>query len=91
MRPYEDQKSDYSISKKAADALNDLVTKARAKYILLSYNDEGIIPIPILKKILSARGDVKEYTKEHKRYRAINQDGSKIITKEHLFLLTVKK
>ncbi len=91
MRPYEDQKSDYSISRKAADALLDLVTKAKAKYILLSYNDEGIIPIPVLKKILSTRGEVKEYTKEHKRYRAINQDGSKIITKEHLFLLTVKK
>ncbi|QQR82479.1 DNA adenine methylase [Candidatus Campbellbacteria bacterium] len=91
MRPYEDQKSDYSISRKAADALSDLVAKAKAKYILLSYNDEGIIPIPVLKQILGTRGEVKEYTKEHKRYRAINQDGSKIITKEHLFLLTVKK
>lgn len=91
MRPYEDQKSDYSISKKAADALLDLVSKAKAKYVLLSYNDEGIIPIPLLKEILSTRGEVKEYTKEHKRYRAINQDGSKISTKEHLFLLTIKK
>lgn len=91
MRPYEDQKSDYSISKKAADALLDLVSKAKAKYVLLSYNDEGIIPIPRLKEILSTRGEVKEYTKEHKRYRAINQDGSKISTKEHLFLLTIKK
>jgi len=85
------QKSDYSISKKAADALADLVKKAKAKYILLSYNDEGIIPIPVLKKILGTRGVVKEYTKEHKRYRAINQDGSRPTTKEHLFLLTVTK
>lgn len=91
MRPYQDQKSDYSISRKAADALSDLIAKAKAKYVLLSYNDEGIIPIPVLKKILGTRGEVKEYTKEHKRYRAINQDGSRIITKEHLFLLTVKK
>ncbi|MES2213340.1 MAG: DNA adenine methylase [Patescibacteria group bacterium] len=91
MRPYQDQKSNYSISRKAADALSDLIAKAKAKYILLSYNDEGIIPIPVLKKILGTRGEVKEYTKEHKRYRAINQDGSRIITKEHLFLLTVKK
>ena len=91
MRPYEDQKSDYSISRKAANALSDLIAKAKARYILLSYNDEGIIPIPTLKEILGTRGEVKEYTKDHKRYRAINQDGSKIITKEHLFLLTVKK
>lgn len=91
MRPYEHQKSLYSISRKASEALLDLVTKAKAKYILLSYNDEGIIPIPELKKILSTRGHIKEYTKEHKRYRAINQDGSKIVTKEHLFLVTVTK
>lgn len=91
MRPYQDQKSDYSISRKASDALADLVSKAKAKYILLSYNDEGIIPIPELKKILGTRGEVKEFTKEHKRYRAINQDGSRIITKEHLFLVTVNK
>ena len=91
MRPYEKQKSDYSISRKASDALLDLVMKAKAKYILLSYNDEGIISIPELKKILGTRGEVIEYTKEHKRYRAINQDGSKIITKEYLFLVKVKK
>lgn len=91
MRPYKDQKSNYSISGKATDALADLITKAKARYILLSYNDEGIIPISMLKKILRTRGNIKEYTKEHKRYRAINQDGSKIITKEHLFLVTVKK
>ena len=91
MRPYEDQKSDYSISRKAADALTDLIKKAQAKYILLSYSDEGIIPVPVLRNILNTRGTLKEYKKEHKRYRAINQDGSKIITKEYLFLLTVKK
>jgi len=91
MRPYEHQKSDYSISRKAEEALSDLISKAKAKYIMLSYNDEGIIPLPNIMKILKSRGDVVEYKKDHKRYRAINQDGSKIITKEHLFLLTVKK
>lgn len=91
MRPYEHQKSDYSISRKAENALSDLINKARAKYILLSYNDEGIIPLQNIKKILKSRGEVIEYKKDHKRYRAINQDGSKTITKEHLFLLTVKK
>ncbi len=91
MRPYEHQKSAYSISKQAASALEDLILKAKAKYILLSYNDEGIIPIDTLKKIMSLRGKVQEFTKDHKRYRAINQDGSKIITKEHLFVVKTNK
>lgn len=91
MRPYKHQKSEYSISKKAASALLDLVTKARAKYILLSYNNEGIIPLNEIRTILKTRGKVQEFKKEHRRYRAINQDGSHINTHELLFLVTVKK
>jgi len=91
MRPYEHQKSDYSIARKAETALQILISEAKAKYILLSYNDEGIIPLESIKRILKTRGTVIEYKKDHKRYRAINQDGSKTTTKEHLFLLTVKK
>jgi adenine-specific DNA-methyltransferase len=91
MRPYDKQKSDYSVSRKASEVLADLISKARAKYILLSYSDEGIIPIKEIKKILSTRGKVKEYIKEHKRYRAINQDGSNVKTNEYLFLVNTKQ
>jgi adenine-specific DNA-methyltransferase len=87
MRPYEHQKSFYSVKNKAQEALSDLVNKSNAKYIILSYNNEGIIPIDKIKKILSTKGDVKEFNKEHIRYRAINQDGSNIRTKESLFLV----
>jgi len=91
MRPYDQQKSAYSISRKASEALTDLISKAKAKYILLSYNDEGIIPIKELRKILSTQGKVKEYRKEHKRYRAINQDGSNVRTNEYLFLVKTRQ
>jgi adenine-specific DNA methylase len=91
MPDYKNQKSAYSIRNQAAEALQDLVKKARAKYILLSYNDEGIIPLPEIKKILKTRGLVSEFTKEHKRYRAINQDGSHSHTHEFLFLVKVTK
>lgn len=91
MRPYNHQKSEYSMSQKASSALLDLVKKAKAKYILLSYNNEGIIPLEKIKKILETKGKVHEYIKEHKRYRSINQDGSKTRTKELLYIVTVKK
>lgn len=90
MRPYNHQKSSYSISKKAAEVLSDLIVKARAKYIILSYNDEGIIPLNRIRKILATRGRVREFITEHKRYRAINQDGSHVRTHELLFLVTIK-
>lgn len=90
MRPYDHQKSVYSMKNGAEHALSGLVQKARAKYILLSYNNEGIISHEKIKRILGARGNVKEFVKEHKRYRAINQDGTNTKTNESLFILEVK-
>lgn len=91
MRPYDHQKSKYSKKKEAEKALSDLIKNTKAKYILLSYNNEGIIPLNRLTKILENRGIVKEYVKEHKRYRAINQDGSMTKTNESLFILKITK
>jgi adenine-specific DNA methylase len=91
MRNYDHQKSDFSIKKKAAAALQDLVKKAKAKYIILSYSDEGIIDLDEIRNILKGRGTVTEFMQEHKRYRAINQDGSHVTTHELLFIVKVNK
>ncbi len=91
MRPYEHQKSKYSMKNEACNALDNLIQKAKTKFIILSYNNEGIIPLEKIKKILSKRGKVIIFNKEHKRYRAINQDGSKTKTNEILFLVKVTK
>lgn len=90
MRPYEHQKSDYSSKHKAFSALQDLVSNIKAKYIILSYNDEGIIPHNQLVSILGTRGKVTEFRKKHKRYRAINQDGSHTRTTEILYLVEIE-
>ena len=87
MRPYDNQKSSFSTKRDAADALNKVVEKAKAKYILLSYNNEGIIPHDEIVKILSNRGRVEIKTFDHKRYRSIGQDGSQNRTTEYLFVL----
>lgn len=91
MRPYDQQKSAYSSSRSASLALQDLVDNANAKYILLSYNNEGLIPHDEIKRILARRGAVTEFSIDHKRYRAINQDGTNIKTRESLFSLKVEK
>jgi adenine-specific DNA-methyltransferase len=91
MRPYEHQKSKYSSIKTAELALADLVYNADTKYILMSYNNEGLISHDAIKTILNTRGRVTEFGMEHKRYRAINQDGSNVKTKESLFLLRLEK
>lgn len=64
------KKSKYCIKKEAINAFEELIKNAKFKYILLSYNDEGIIPIEDIKRIMSKYGKYKCYGKQHKRFKA---------------------
>ena len=66
------KKSNYCIKEKAEADLEDLIKRANFKYILLSYNDEGIIPIQSIEKIMKKYGKYKRYEKRHKRYKSDN-------------------
>lgn len=67
------KKSNYCIKNKAAIELEDLIKNAKFKYILLSYNDEGIITIDEIERIMKKYGNYKRYEKKHKRYKADNK------------------
>jgi adenine-specific DNA methylase/DNA modification methylase len=74
MRKYEHQKSDYCSKANALNALEDLVlNSSKAKYILLSYNNEGVISHSQILKALERVGQVETVRENHKRYRSINQ------------------
>lgn len=73
MRPYEIQKSLFSQKSSALNTFRDLIDAAKAKYILLSYSNEGIISEDEIKKVLSENGDLTIFRRAHKRYRSINQ------------------
>jgi adenine-specific DNA-methyltransferase len=90
MRPYDHQKSLFSMKNEAESALQKLIQKARAKYIFLSYNNEGIISKESIMNILSSRGEVEVKTFDHKRYRSIGQDGSVSKTTEYLYVVKVR-
>ena len=90
MRPYNHQKSKFSMKREALNALKNVVNKAKAKYILLSYNNEGIISSSDIVEILSKRGNVTTKKFNHKRYRSIGQDGSLNKTTEYLYILEIK-
>ncbi|MDB0016960.1 DNA adenine methylase [Acidimicrobiia bacterium] len=89
MVDFSNLKSQYSSKKFAYKQLEDLIVNLNCKYILLSYNNEGIVDSDKIKKLLSGKGDLKIINKEHKRYRSINQDGSNIKTKEFLYVVKV--
>jgi len=90
MCSYESKKSTFSSKANALNSFKELISKAKSKFIVLSYNEEGIIPHDDIKKILSAKGNLSIKQFNHKRYRSINQDGSHSKTTEFLFIVEVK-
>lgn len=68
-RDYSNKKSLYCQRNKAAMVLRQLVLEAKVKYIILSYNNEGIISREEIIKILSSRGQLREYKQEYRRFR----------------------
>ncbi|WP_408954566.1 DNA adenine methylase [Natroniella sp. ANB-PHB2] len=98
LRPYDDQKSLYCYKSKALDVFKDLVEKARAKYIVLSYNIEGIMDkediIDILLTI-STNEKIKAYGEDYRRYRSDsntkrNYKQCNDMVKENIFFCEVK-
>ena len=72
LRVETNKKSKYCSKKDASCAFEDLIKNANFKYILLSYNDEGIIGIDNIKKIMSKYGKYKVYARKHKRFKSDN-------------------
>ena len=63
--------SDFNSYKHAEKAFVTMLDKIRAKYVMLSYNNKGIIPIARLESILCSKGDVKVYPVKHNVYNRL--------------------
>lgn len=95
-REYSDKKSKYCMKKDAIIAFRELIQSAKANFIVVSYNNEGIIPREIILNTLKEKGDVKEYTSDYRRFRTerdnerrkYKQCDDKVI--EHLYIVNVK-
>src|SRR5262249_34631262 len=70
MRDY--PRSRYCQAKEAAEALADLIGNARTRYILMSYNDEGVLCLEEVLRILSLRGTPTTIRQNYTRFKADN-------------------
>ena len=70
LRDCENQKSLYCSRVEAKNAFKDLISKAKVKYIFLSYNNEGIMSLEDIKEIMSLRGKYGYFTKNYNRFKA---------------------
>ena len=65
-----ESKSLYCSRRKVLDIFDDLIQNIKAKYIFLSYNNEGLMRLPDIEEIMSKRGKYGVFTKTHRRYKA---------------------
>lgn len=72
VREEQSKRSKYCMKKEVQATFENLIKNAKFKYIFLSYNDEGIIPLDKIKEIMSKYGEYKLYEQKHKRYKADN-------------------
>lgn len=63
------KRSDYNRRQKAELAMDNLLANTRAKYILISYNNEGLIPVNTFGRILRRYGDFTLMKREYNTYR----------------------
>lgn len=94
-QPNERVKSSYNSSIHAESALINLLKNTKATYIILSYNDGGIISIPRLDEILKKYKDVNKIPINHKVYNRLkgisNYKREKDYTDVKEFLYVIKK
>jgi adenine-specific DNA-methyltransferase len=63
-------RSVYNKRRQAEEAMRDLIENTNAKYIVLSYNNEGIIPFENFAALLKQYGDVEIKTNQYAAYKA---------------------
>jgi adenine-specific DNA-methyltransferase len=71
--PDQDKRSDWSKAKKCEAAFETLVGSAPWRHLVMSYNDEGIIPESTIVRVLKEhgrKGSYRRYSRSYKRYRS---------------------
>jgi len=92
LRNYDEQKSKYCSKTSVKNEFSDLIANADAKFIFLSYNNEGLLSFDDIKRIMETRGEYGFFTREYNRFKADN--GRKYAadkTVEYLHYVVVNK
>ena len=90
LRDYSNQKSKFCSKLQVNQVFEELISDADFKYIFLSYNDEGLMSLETIKKIMEKYGKYQCFTTDYKRFRADkeeNRNHKKSLTVEYLHCL----
>lgn len=85
------RKSSYCSKALVKESFENLIRDSQFKYIILSYNNEGIMSLETIKNIMSQYGHYQIFQKKHQRFQADrleNRNYSTNSTTEYLHVLT---
>jgi adenine-specific DNA-methyltransferase len=89
--PTDWRRSDYNNKSKALDRLRDLLHAVDAKFLLVSFNDEGFVSPDTMMGLLKQLGPVQVFEMQYNTFRGSrNLRGRDIHVTEHLFLVERK-
>lgn len=72
------QKSDFCSKRTVEKTFDELIANSKFKYIFLSYNNEGLMPLETIQRIMSKYGDYSFYTKTYRRFKADKDENRNI-------------
>ncbi len=70
LRDYDDQKSNFCYKGKALGALDELIRRAKTRFVFLSYNSEGLMSEGRIIATMEHYGRVELKTQDYRRFRA---------------------
>ncbi len=87
MRAYKEQKSEFCNSKTGITALGEIIKKSNFKHLILSYNNEGIMPENEILKLFNNAGKTEVTEQDYQRYKSNSNGELKNEVREKLYYL----
>lgn len=86
------ERSAYCSRPQVRRAFAELIGAAQARHILVSYNDEGLLPLEELRALLATRGEVRTFETAYNRYKADSaRPNQRAGTVEYVHYVRVRK
>ena len=94
LRDYSKQKSKYCTKSEVLKSFRHLMENIDAKYVFLSYNDEGLMNLDEIREIMSIRWEYGRFEQSYQRFKADkteNRNHKKQSVTEYLHYVTITK
>lgn len=91
IRDYNEEKSNYCIKSKVFNELDELISNAKFKHIIMSYNQEGILKEEEIEKILKKYGDENTYKLYKIPYKKYQNKLTKQLEEHYEYIFYIKK